>query len=231
MPKKNTKRKASGSPEHKKYCRCTPFCNKKLSRQVRRRHYKQVRDKPEQCDGAQDSATATEFDYSSCSEKKTSDAVETPTSSYSLNFIKGSSSVENLNSQVGYDGSKEESEDEEQVQVEVDERGHSQDEDVDITSSAVEDDKEQTSSGDESDVVSEGLGLGLGGGQGFEDHGSKFDEWREYREDDETAAIQSDVERLQEFDDILGAEEQAELWESHLCFTFCTLICFTNNSN
>ena len=48
------------------------------------------------------------------------------------------------------------------------------------------------------------------------DQGSKFDEWRDYNEDDETAALQSDEERLHEFEDILGPEEHAELWESRL---------------
>jgi hypothetical protein len=60
MPKRNSKRKAS--PEHKRYCRCTgtPFCGKKLTRQARRLHYKNLR--PSQRNKMQDSETATESD-------------------------------------------------------------------------------------------------------------------------------------------------------------------------
>jgi hypothetical protein len=231
MPIKKTKRKAS--PEHKKYCWCTPFCNKKLTRQVRRRHYKQ---RPQQYGEAKDSETATESVKStSSSEKKLSDTVETSSKT----------SDEDLHHQVGYDGSGEDEEQalevderghsfdedsdvnitsedelEEQAQVEVEERGHSFDEDVKITIAA-EYDEEHTGSGEESDATSNSEGLASEGGQGFEDdHGLEFDEWKEYCEDEETAALHSDEERLREFDDILGPEEHAELWESRLCFTF-----------
>jgi hypothetical protein len=64
MPKRNLKRKVP--QEHKRYCRCTPFCGKKLTQQARRLHYKKLR--PSQRDEMQDSETATEFDNNLSSE-------------------------------------------------------------------------------------------------------------------------------------------------------------------
>ena len=58
----------------------------------------------------------------------------------------------------------------------------------------------------------------LEGGQELEelasDNESEFDEWKDFDEVNEAAL--SDEEKLQEFEEILGAEEYAELWASRL---------------
>jgi hypothetical protein len=220
MAKKSLKRKAPS--ERKKYCHCTPFCNKKLTQRVRRNHYKRL--SSEQLGAAQDSATATVSDYSSYSgENLSSDsdalqALEAQTLACS-NSAKGSSSEESKH-EISYDGSGGEDEERELLVDGGNERGSSYtrpDEDgLGEVSRVVQEDND----GDESEA-----GSGEPEGEGLEDdfwsdQGTEFDEWRDYHEDDEAAALQSDEERLQEFEDILGPEETAELWESRLCFTF-----------
>ena len=196
--------------------------------QAWRLHYKRLR--PEQLDAVHNSSMATVSDYSSNSGKFS-------TSSFT-DSIKNSLSDEKI-LQISYDGSRE---DEEQEPVDSEgndsERGchHRPDDEVDgEISGAVKDDNEQFewsggASGEASETfpeepASEGELEGMcdefwtQGNQGSWAN-SEFDEWKDYHEDDKAVALQSDEERLHEFEDILGPEEHAELWESHQYSTF-----------
>lgn len=226
MPKKKSQRKAPH--ERKKYCHCSPFCNKKLTYQGRRLHYKRLT--RQQLDAVQDSATATVSDHSSYSVNLSSDALEAPRPPTSSSFVKSTKGSESLSDenmdQIDYDGS---GEDEGQ---EPNQRGYRPDEeDGEITGSGaagavdtVDDNEHFEWSGgedNEANMVSvqpeggEGLGDDI-----WSDQDSEFDVWKDYHEDNEAAALQSDEERLHEFEDILGPEEQAELWESRVYSTF-----------
>lgn len=87
--------------ERKKYCHCTRFCNKKITQQAQRRHYKQLR--PEQLDDAQDSATGTISDSSSYSDKFSS-------SSANDSDTHEAPPKPSCSSRLNYDGSEEEGE-------------------------------------------------------------------------------------------------------------------------
>ena len=209
--------------ERKKYCHCTPFCNKKLTRQARRRHYKRLQ--PEQLDAVQESAALDYSSYSSYSEKflsdSDSDVLEAPTIASSSNFARpsGSSSDETIHQSrvTGSPDGSVEDEDSQRELVESNEPGYTGDRAV-----PGQDDKEHFKRGNGEESEGEGSsGQSASEREGLEhdissDQGSDFDEWRDYNEDDETAALQSDEERLHEFEDILGPEEHAELWESRL---------------
>jgi hypothetical protein len=171
-------------------------------------------------------------DYSSYSENvsESSDpdalqALEAQTQARSSNSARGSSSEENKH-EIGYDGSgedeDEDSEPQELLLVEGgndSERGYTRPDEDGEVGAVVQEDHD----GEESEA-------GSGEGEGLEDDvqfwsdqgsDSEFDEWKDYHEDDEAAALQSDEERLHEFEDILGAAEHAELWETRLYFSFC----------
>lgn len=222
MPKKNSKRKAYH--ERKKYCHCSPFCNKKLTQQARRLHYNRLR--PEQLEAVHDSATATVSDYSSYFSSD-SDMLEPPLATSSFNSTKGSLSEENTH-QIFYEGSGED-----EVEGNDSERGYMpelEEEDGEVGRD-VQDDNEHFEwnhaggSARDEDSEEEPEGEGFCGDDFRSNQGSnsEFDEWKDYHEDDERAALQSDEERLHEFEDILGPEEHAELWETRLYFIFCNL--------
>ena len=86
MPKRNLKRKAP--PEHKRYCRCTPFCGKKLTQQARRLHYKNLR--PSQHDEMQDSETATG------TESESDEILYSESGRESVTSINGSDDIEDV---------------------------------------------------------------------------------------------------------------------------------------
>ena len=79
MPKRPLKRKAP--PEHKRYCWCTPHCGKKLTRQARRLHYKNL-STTSQRRQIPDSETCSESDGNSTSES----ARGLPTSSTQVSY-------------------------------------------------------------------------------------------------------------------------------------------------
>lgn len=221
MPKK--KSKVKGSTERKKFCHCTPFCNKRLTQQARRNHYKRLR--PEQFDAVQYSESAVS-DNSIFSEKVSSDsdtlqAMEGPGL---LPTLASSSGFNSATSQIGYDESGED-EEPELVEGDVNFKGFSQTFGRDEGGAADKEHLIRTRSvGEESEDGSgepEGEALEDDYGQ-WSDQGSEFDEWKAYHEDDEAAALQSDEERLHEFEDILGPEQHAELWKSRQYLTFCS---------
>ena len=209
MPKKKSKLKAS--TERKKFCHCTPFCNKKLTQQARRNHYKRLR--PEQFDAVQYSESAVS-DNSSFSELFSSDSDLLLAMGGPGLPLACSSDFISATSQIGYDESGED----EERELEGGEKGFGRDEDgaarVQVDFDTGKEDLVRTrSDGEES---------GDGSGQWSDsDQGSEFDEWKAYHEDDEAAALQSDEDRLHEFEDMLGPEEHAELWKSRLYLTFC----------
>jgi hypothetical protein len=230
MPRRKSKKKPL--TDRKKYCHCTPFCNKKLTQQARRLHYKRL--KPEQLDAVRDSAVS---DYSSISERFSDvlQALEAPTTARKSNSVKDSSSDENIH-QFGYDGTDSDSEEVEKHEPVEDEEtrsGYTSDEESGYTSKADEGGGVQDEKGHFYRTRSEGEESGSGSGESegealeedlWSDQGSEFDEWKAYHEDDEAAAFKSDEERLHEFEDILeGPAEHAELWESRLYFTFSNL--------
>ena len=200
MRKQNLKRKAP--PEHKRFCRCTPFCGKKLTRQARRLHYKNLQ--PSQRHKMQDSETATESDDNSSLES----GRRSPTPIYGSDDNSSIKSGRRSSTPIyGSDDSEEPSiyqgdnqhQSMEYPEEELDESG----------SDYVEADYRPRS---QDDMVSE-----EGQEELASDSESEFDEWKDFDEVNE--ATLSDEEKLQELEEILSAEEYSELWKSRMFLT------------
>ena len=187
MPKRNLKRKAPS--EHKRYCWCTPFCGKKLTRQASRLHYKNLR--RSQRDQMQDSETATESD-DNLSSKSLAESLSgrgSPIYGSDDSNIQIEDVLLDKGDQRKYDDSEQES-------------------DLELKESS---DNAKANPRPQDDIVSESEG---GEEELAIDSDSEFDEWKDF--DEENDAALSDEDKLQELEEILSAEEYAELWETRL---------------
>jgi hypothetical protein len=206
MPKRKLKRKAP--PEHKRYCWCTPFCGKKLTRQARRLHYKNLRSS--QRDQIQDSETGTECDGILSLESGRG----SPTTSIR---VYGSDDF-HVEDELLYPGDDEQDVvfEESSEKGEIEERSNNG-----KFEEPTENAKADPGPQDRDDISSEGGEEELLGS----DCDSEFDEWKDFDEANEAAL--SDEERLKELEEILSDENYAELWESRL-YLISSLSIFNN---
>ena len=223
MSKIGRKRKAE--PQRKKYCHCTTGCGKKLTRQSRRRHYKNLSDGTRPYKSSESASTASSLDSdeeypddeSQASEEIDSES-EDPTTSGDVGEAESMAfDADDEDDEVGLD------EDPEEGQMCDEQEGM----DNDISMEA--DDKEEESSerrdNDEGDSNHGSLDhchpdLAIHNTRNSSDSETSGDssevdddgDWKKFDEDEEHDAILSDEENMKQLEEILTADEYAALW-------------------
>lgn len=212
------RKKKKVTSERKKYCHCSPKCNKKLLRKTRRHHYQKIPDNRRHLMRGSESCSDVDLESRSALSPLSQATVST-------NQLEGFDDVQDSESMDmqesmdsdGGEGSEafpdefiEESEGDGDFgmgHISGGEEGdESDDEGDERLSNGVSNHSEDLDSDDE---------IKLGGLSDSEDGDSEFDDWKAFDEE-ELEAEHSDEDALREFEEMIDDEEyaSAELWST-----------------
>lgn len=208
----------------KKYCHCSPICNKKLVRRTRRHHYKQIPDQRRHLIRASESCSDTDLEYHSA----LSPLNETTVPSNHLESHQGSFDGQELNESdaSGSSGGMEGGEAFKDELKEESEGDHEGDYGMAQVSGSEGNDEEADGVSNYSENLDSDDEIKLGGFSDSEDVDSEFDEWKAF--DEEVEAERSDDDALREFEEMMGDEEYAELWSTRKFSLYHFLLLFNN---
>lgn len=196
------RKKKKAPSERKKYCHCSPKCNKKLIRKTRRYHYKNIPNNQRHLIRGSESSSCSDADAADLESPKNQATVP-------MDRSQGKFDVQELMDSDGRSGAGDDGGDEF--------REDSEGEDGDFRMGHVSRREEGDDEGDESvSNYSEDLDLDdeikLGGVSDSEND-SEFDDWKAFDEE-ELEVEHSDEDAQREFEEMMGDEEYAELWST-----------------
>ena len=219
------RKKKKLTSERKKYCRCSPKCNKKLIRRTRRHHYKKIPHNRRHLIRASESCS--DADLESFSGLSPLNHATAPMNHWQSHRDVQDSEL--MDSEAG--GSSGGSEGGEAFQDELME-GPEGDYEGDygmgqVSGSEVDDEGAEGVSNYSVDSDSDNK-IKLGGFGDSDDIGSEFDDWKAFDEEEEFEAERSDDDALREYEEIMGDEEYAELWSTRMYSLSHVLPLFNN---